>query len=230
MSEVIASKRPEIDCINVVKLTGSVVHKYRPRPDVIILTVAVTGKDIHEADYPNVVFYGDEAESIDKGIVVEEKNYPRVSIEGIIQTSRKELPDGTVRFYQNVVGTSISRTQTNMEKLSGLRGVGSRKVESENDVCIMGRVTNVYPITREGADRPIGAIVTMRTVVNGRVNYPRVTCFNKHVEAAMNLKRDDIVCATGFMETTNRDGADGKRLRYESVIATELQKVEEPAE
>ena len=88
---VIAANQPDVKCINQVNLTGSVVHKYRPRPDVIILTVAVSGKDIHAADYPNVVFYGEEAvENIDKNIIVEDKNFPRVTIEGIIQTSRKE--------------------------------------------------------------------------------------------------------------------------------------------
>ncbi len=224
---VIAANQPDVKCINQVNLTGSVVHKYRPRPDVIILTVAVSGKDIHAADYPNVVFYGEEAvENIDKNIIVEDKNFPRVTIEGIIQTSRKEQENGAPKFYQNVVGTKIFTSQTQMEKLSGIKGMGTRKAESQNDVCLMGQVTNIYPITREGADRPIGVIVTMRTTNGGRTNYPRVTCFNKHVEVAMNLQRGDVVCATGFMETTNREGADGKRVRFESVIATEIQKAD----
>jgi len=227
MDEVIATnEHSKIECINKLNLTGSVVHKFRPRPDVIVLTVAVKGRDIHEADYPNVTFYGETmADSIDKNIEVGERNFPRMRIEGCIQTTRRESPDG-VRYFQNAVGTNIYRVRTQMEQLSGRRGLGSHKAESANDVCLLGQVTNVHPITRRDSDRIIGATVTIRTMNDGRTNFPRVTCFSGMTSRALALNPGDVVCMTGFLETENRTREDGTRVRYESIIATEIVKVD----
>lgn len=224
-NDIIAAEpnTPEIECLNKVDLTGSVIHIYRARPSVIILTVAVTGHNVHDVDYPNVVFYGEAmADSIEKAVVIEGKNYPRVRISGYLRTTRKETDEG-VRFYQNIVGTNIGRTQTNMESLSGKRNIGSHKIPSVNDICVLGRVTNVFPIRKVGRDQPIGAIVTVRTQANGRINYPRITCFNSLVSKALSLQRGDVICATAFAETTNRDREDGSRMRFESIIATEIE-------
>lgn len=228
MEEIIVQQKNDVQCVNNVMLTGSVVHKYRPRNDVIILTVAVKGKDIHDADYPNVAFYGESvANAIDKSIIVEGKDYPRVRILGSIQTTRKQTDDG-VQFFMGVVGNSISRTQTMMEQLSGRRGLGSRKAESENDVCLLGPVTRVFPIpAKDGSPEPIGAIVTVRTTIDGRVNFPRFTCFGAQRNRALALKPGDVVCAIGFMETQNRDNPDNTRARFESIIATEIDIVKE---
>lgn len=228
MEEVIAThEQNKIECINKLHLTGSVVHKYRPRPDIIVLTVAVKGRDIHEVDYPNVTFYGETmASSIDKSIEVGERNFPRVRIEGCIQTTRREHPEGT-RYYQNAVGTDIYRVQTQMEQLSGRRGLGSRKAESVNDVCLLGQVTNVRPITRRDSDRVIGASITIRTMNDGRTNFPRVTCFSGMTPRALALNPGDVVCVTGFLETENRTRDDGTRVRFESIIANEIVKVDD---
>ena len=227
MEEIIASNpQNNIPYINKFNLTGSVVHKYRPRPDVIVLTIAVKGHELHEADYPNVAFYGQEiVDSIDKSISVEGRNYARVHIEGVIQTTRRETDEG-VRFFQSLVGSKIYRTQTQMEQLSGKRGVGTHKAESENTVCVLGQVTNVWPMTRAGSDRVIGVTVTIRTQTDGRTNFPRIVCFNTNVPRALALKPGEIVCATAFMETTNRNRPDGSRARYESAVATEIVKVD----
>lgn len=224
MDEVIVTHQQDVEHINKVNLTGSVVHKYRPKPDVIILTVAVKGEAIHEADYPNVAFYGDNVELIDKTIMVDGRNYPRVRIEGSVQTTRKQTDDGA-RFYQNIVGYSIVRTQTRMEMLSGKRGIGSRKADSTNEVCVLGTVANVFPITKN--DQPIGAIVTLRTQTDGRTNFPRITCFGGQGAKALTLKKGDTVCATGFLETTKRTREDGSVLRFESIIATEIVDINE---
>lgn len=222
MEEVIATNvQDDIQYLNRFVLTGSVVHKYRPKPDVIILTVAVKGRELHEADYPNVAFYGDMAATIDEHIDVDENDYPRVHVEGVIQTTRRETPDG-VRFYQSLVGNTISRTSTQMENLTGIRGIGVHKAESENVVCLLGQVTSVRPITRADSDRPFGANVTLRTQTDGRTNFPRVTCFNGTVNPALALKPGDVVCFTGFMETMSRTREDGRRTRFESIIASEL--------
>lgn len=223
---VIASveKPHEIECINKAVITGSVIHKYRPRPDIIVLTVAVKEKEINEVDYPNVAFFGESiAESIDKNITIEGRNYPRVRIDGQVRTSRKETSAG-IRYFQNIIGTRIARTQTNMETISGIRNIGSHKVPSENDVCILGRISSIYPISKSGRDTPIGYIVTARVQTDGHVNYPRITCFGAIANKVRGLERGDVICATGFIETANRE-RDGKLVKFESFIATEVEKI-----
>lgn len=224
--DIIANRnRHEGKCINKVALTGSVVHKYRPRDSVIILTVAVNG-GMHEVDYPNVAFYGaDIAENIDKAIEVSEDNYPRVRITGTVQTSRKETDNG-VRHYQTIVGDTIARAQTQMEKATGIRGIGTRKADGENDVCLLGKITYIYPVVKDGADEPTGAILTIRTYIDGRSDFPRVACFGVRGAYALGLDVGDTVCVTGYLETTNRTRRDGSRGKFESVIATEVSKVD----
>ena len=228
MEEVIAvNPQNDIQYLNQFSLTGSVVHKYRPRPDVIVLTIAVKGQ-VHDADYPNVAFYGEDiASTTDNSISLEDKEYPRVHVEGTIQTSRRETPNG-IRLYQTLVGRTISRTLTQMETLTGIRGIGNHKADSENVVCVLGQVTSVRPITRPGSTRPFGATVTLRVQSDGRTNFPRVTCFGAQTNPAMNLKRGDVVCCTGFMETANRVREDGVHNRFESLIATEVAVVSAP--
>ena len=94
--DVIVAKQAEEETINKVKLVGSVVHKFRPRDNGMVLTVAAgrAGTDhagTDHADYPNVVFYGEVAEIIDKTIEVVPGNYPRVCIEGMVQTTRRTM-------------------------------------------------------------------------------------------------------------------------------------------
>lgn len=222
MEEIIAEKKESQKGINKFDFVGSVVHKYRPSPDIIVLTVAMKGKEIHEADYPNVAFYGkDMADAIDANVVVEKGNYPRMRISGIVQTDRK-MQDGKVINYQNFVGTKIRKAESSMEALSGVRGLGRRKAESQNDICLLGEVVNVYRITRENRPRPLGVIVTLR-VNTDHVNFPRVSCFGRMVPAAVALERGDVVCITGFAETQFREGH-GRRMRMESIIATEIVK------
>lgn len=230
MDKVIATtEQKDIECINKFVATGSVVHKYRPRADVIILTVAVNGSEIHEVDYPNIAFYGESVvDAVDKAVVVPEgkdRNYPRVRIEGHVQTSRKQTDSGT-KFYQNFIGTTIAKAQTKMEQQTGRAGLGSHKADSENVVSLLGEVVNIFPITKEDADRPIGVNVTLKTVINGRTNFPRVSCFNGRVNSAMSLRNGDVACVIGYMETANRTNSDGTRTRFESIIASEIAKVD----
>lgn len=221
MDEIIAEKK-EVKGINKFTFVGSIVHKYRPSPDVIILTVALKGKEIHEADYPNVAFYGkDRADAIDTNVKVEKGNYPRMRITGSVQTNRK-MVDGKPTYFQNFIGATLAQAATNMELLSGVRGIGRRKAESENDICLMGEVVSVYNITRKDRSRPLGVIVTLR-VNTEHVNYPRVACFGSLVPRAAELEKGDVVCVTGFAETQFREGRDG-RVRMESIIASEVEK------
>lgn len=229
MDEEIIATSKEKKTINKVNLTGSVVHKYRPSQELLVLTVAVNNPGgIHDVDYPNVTFYGETAEIIDKSIEAKNDDYPRVNIEGTIQTSRKETTDGP-RYYQNVVGHSISRAQTNMEAISGVRGLGSHKAKSQNTVCLMGPVTSIYPVpSKKGSTTPMCVVVTIRADARGRTSYPRATCFDAALKAkAMTLKNGDMVCLTGAMETNTRTEESGRRNHMESIILDEIEVLKE---
>ena len=221
MEEIIAEKK-EIPYINKFTFVGSVVHKYRPAPDIIVLTVALKGKGVHDVDYPNVAFHGKEiADAIDANVIVQKGNYPCMQISGMVQTDRK-VQNGKAVYFQNFVGTTIRKAANNMETLSGVRGLGRRKAESQNDICLMGEVSNVFQITRANQPTPIGYIITMR-VLTEHVNFPKVTCFSQTMRTASSLERGDVICVTGFVETQFRETDDRKR-RFESIIATEIEK------
>lgn len=221
MEEIIAEKK-EIPYINKFTFVGNVVHKYRPSPDIIVLTVALDGKGVHDVDYPNVAFHGKEiADAIDANVVVQKGNYPCMQISGMVQTDRK-MQDGKAVYYQNFVGTTIRKAANNMETLSGVRGLGRRKAECQNDICLLGEVSNVFQIMRPNGSNPIGYIITMR-VLTEHVNFPKVTCFNQTMRMASTLKRGDVICVTGFVETQYRESAE-RRKRLESIIATEIEK------
>lgn len=66
-------------------------------------------------------------------------------------------------------------------------------MESCNEVCILGEVVNLYRIP-SSVRSPIGTIVTLKTVDNGKANFPKVTCFGIIGEAAAKLAPDEYVC------------------------------------
>ena len=214
--DVIVAKQAEEETINKVKLVGSVVHKFRPRDNVMVLTVAAGRAGTDHADYPNVVFYGEVAEIIDKTIEVVPRDYPRVCIEGMVQTTRRTM-NGQTQYYQNIVGHTLSRAPTNLELLTGEKNIGARKLEGCNEVCILGKAIGIYEIPSNGRS-PIGTIVTLRTVDNGRVNFPRLICFGLVGQEATKLAENDCVCIVASIQTKRRKGPDGKTQRYETLI------------
>lgn len=230
MEQIIVKPNQNFDYVNKVTFIGSIVHKFRSSKDSIVLTIAVKGREDHDAEHPNVVFYGEEiVDLIDKSFEVEEKSYPRVEITASVQTSRKKYEDGSVRYFQNIVGESIQMAPTNMEKLFNKRGIGNHKAESKNEVCLAGSVVGVYPIYRESDRnvanaRPVGATVTLRTMDSGHINYPRLTCFRGTTNAALALEVNDMVYVSGYVTTNRRDTDEGKKMRYESIFATEIAK------
>lgn len=223
--DVIVAKETEEETINKVKIIGSVVHKFRPRDNVIVLTVAAGRAGTDHADYPNVVFYGEVAEIIDRTIDAVPGNYPRVCIEGMVQTTRRTM-DGQTQYYQNIAGHTLSRAPTNLEYLTGKKNIGTRKLEGCNEVCILGKVIGTYEIPSKGRP-PIGTIVTLKTVDNGRVNFPRLTCFGQVGQGAAKLAENDYVCIAASVQTKRREGPDGKTQRYETLIGHEIGRIGE---
>ena len=222
--DVIVAKGTEEKTINTVKLTGSVVHKFRPKDNVISLTVAAGRSGTEMVDYPNVVFYGDVAEIIDNTIEVAPGDYPRVCIEGMVQTTRRNV-NGQVQYYQNIVGHELRKAPTNMERLAGMKNLGIHKMESCNEACILGKVVNLYRIPSKGKS-PLGTIVTLKTVDNGKANFPKVTCFGIIGERAAQLAADDYVCITASVQTKHKKGDNGRTLRYETLIGSEISRIE----
>jgi len=223
MNETITRQKNDFPTLNQADFVGSVVHKYRPKENIITLTLAVGRPDNTGVDYPNITFYGENASIIDEAIDVKPGEFPRVCVSAEIQTSRKEFDD-KVKYYQNIVGNELRLAPTHMEQLTGQKGLGSHKLPAQNDVRLMGLVVNVFQITRPGREYPIGTIVTLKTVSNGRVNFPKVTCFGPNSIAASALQVGDYACVTGSIQT--RYNAETKT-RFETIVANEIAKVEE---
>lgn len=219
MIDIDVTAKPQ-ETVNKFELTGSVVRKYRPGPEVIILSFGLNGHEADKAIYPNVVFYGaDVADRIDKSVKLEKGNYPRMRVTGIIQTHR-QLVDDKAKFYQDLVGQTLTAMPTKMEMMTGIKGIGKRKADSENAVCLLGEVSRIFPITRPERAEPLGVIVTVR-IPGERMNYPRMTCFSHLIPTAAGLKRGDVVCMTGTVQTSYRD-RNGEREHYTSIVADEL--------
>lgn len=228
MNEVITRKSDAFQTMNKAEFVGSVVHKYRPNDDMITLTLAIgrEGRDGHDAvDYPNITFYGENADIIDKAIDVKAGDYPRVCVDAEIQTSRK-VRDGKPQYFQNIIGMELRKAPTNMERITGQKALGSHKLDSVNEVCLMGRVVNVFPITRNSAGgiNTIGTILTIKTVSGRHVNFPKVTCFGANSGLAISMKRDEAVCVTGRIQTRYNKENDQ---RYETIVCSEVTRLDE---
>lgn len=220
--EIIVVKEPvEVRTINTIKVLGSVVHKFRPRDNVITLTVATSRHGADQADYPNITFYGDVADIIDKALDIRPGDYPRVCIDGMVQTTRRNI-NGQPRYFQNIIGHELRRTATNLERLTGKK-IGTRKMDSINEVCILGKIVNIYEFTSKGS--PIGTILTLKTVDNGKVNFPKVTCFGRIGRTAAGYEVGDYACIAGSIQTKQQNAED-RKVRYETIIASEIAKVE----
>ena len=226
ISAVVAtSKTAEFQSINTVKFVGSVVHKYRPRANIITLTLAVGRVGSEQVDYPNITFYGDNAAIIDEALEIRASQYPRVCIDATIQTTRRIIDDRP-RYFQNIVGLELRKAPTNMERMTGKMDIGSHKLQSSNEVCLLGEVVNLFEISRPGQEEALGTIVTLKTVDNGKVNFPKVTCFGNIGRAAARLQNGDIACLTGYVQTKYKRRDDEERgVRYETVVGTEVGKV-----
>lgn len=220
---VTRSKSDTVQSLNKAEFVGSVVHKYRPNKDIITLTLAVGRvNEANVVDYPNVTFYGDNAEAIDNAINIMDGEYPRVCVVAEIQTNRKER-DGKAQYFQDIVGVELRKAPTNMERITGSKGVGAHKLPPINEVCLQGEVINIYQITRADRDRPIGTILTIKTRDGSRVNFPKATCFGANSGTASKLNVGDAVCLTGSVQTRFNKEA---RRRYETVVCNEISKID----
>ncbi|NLT14038.1 MAG: hypothetical protein GXY05_06815 [Clostridiales bacterium] len=222
MSDVIAKNDKAVfQSINKADFTGSVVHKYHPKDSFITLTLAIGRPDGKSVDYPNITFYGENAGVIDNALVLEKGEYPRVCVSAQIQTKIMKNKKET-KSFQNIIGLELRKAPTNMENITGLKSIGSHKLPSANSVCIMGQVVHLFKITRPDRERPIGTIITIKTLDGAISNFPRVTCFGAVSSAAESLKNGDIICVTGAIRT-RYDKANN--VRYETFVGDEVCKV-----
>lgn len=204
---------------NNVQLVGTVVRKFCPKSDVLILTVAVNGRG-DRAHYPAVTFYGNAAKEINEHLGdLSSSNRPRVRIEATIQTRKREI-DGETRYYQDIIGTSFEDAPTKLESVSGMRDLGTRKADSVNEVCIAGQVVNNYEIVKAGAPRPFGVILTIKTQ-DKRANFPHVVFFGAQARKAIACEIGDNVCTVGRIETRVVE-KDGKKITQESVSGEDI--------
>jgi hypothetical protein len=232
MEQIIATnERKQINYINKIDLIGSAVRKERTKSqsgfDKINLTIAVrnpraeANSATEKPYYVKISFYGQgRVDAIDKNINPEDK--PRVHIEATLRTN---IDPDTHVFYQYLVGNTITLLPTEMELVSGLKGVGHRKAKGKNEACIVGEVSKVTAFTRAEGQQPTRVTLTVKVEEGGKVNFPQVVCFRHNIKRALELQKGDVVCAIGYYEDKEYESADGTIKYYKDIVAEEIDKL-----
>jgi len=211
--EIVTKKKtPTVKMQNGFMVVGTVVRKVRPANSdgTILLRVAINDKT-GTVSYPTIAFYGKEVcDKIDEALVITKESKPRVRIEGYIDSRRKETysPEGGVvrRNFDWLVGERLGFAETEMEKATGIRGVGTRKAEGMNKFKIVGRVDGIYQTQNHSVTNMV-----VRTMGGEEISLPRVTCLGKWASyTEKELKRGDVVSVIGYFRT--REFHEGERV------------------
>lgn len=216
--QYIIDLREKTEHKNEVLITGTVIRKYRPaNTHVVVLTIATNGST-GTSNFPSVVWHGKNADTIDESIDPEMK--PRVCVTAMAQTTKKTNDAGETKYFQNIVGQSISFAPTVMEAATGKDGIGSPYVPNANAFALIGEIVHKYPFTN-GAGKQIGTILTIKTVVGNTFNFQKVTFFGRLLGAVDESEVGGTVCVTGHVETSVSDKSETCRY-YETMVGTDF--------
>ena len=223
--DFIVTEKKEIATQNGFMIVGSVVRKFRPKENVILLRVAVSDAT-GTVSHPTIAYYGKEVcDRIDSHIVITEDNKPRVRIEGYIDARRKggrnSTSENSQKFYEWLVGTKLAFAKTAMEEATGIKGVGTRKAEGMNQIRIVGTVTGVYSIPNSSV-----VAVTVYTRPAQEASFPRIICLGTRAKYALeNLQRYDSVSIIGYIRTREVVGENGRRQILTGLYANDIAKL-----
>lgn len=203
--------------LNRGKLTGMVVHKYHPRPNILILTLLV--RRAGRLNYPDILILGEEAAAKANEEIQEQVRY---SFDCHFQTTKKEVENGKFLYRQNVVCDSYALLQPEMNQVfgEGIASVRGKYPLDEDRFELKGTVTHVFA-PPENANI---AILTLFTQTD-RGAFPKVSCFQRTAEYIHNgnIKEGDIVCVIGTVQT-DKKMIDGKPRYYESIVCEDIAK------
>lgn len=142
-------------------------------------------------------------------------------IKAYVRTRKKEIM-GSPCYFQDIVGTSIGPAPTRMEAAFGCSGIGTAKIRSENTVILRGEVAYKH-LVQDRNGNPICTLITLKTVVNGKLNLPKVTFYSCREETGR-VQIGDHLMILGRVQV-RKERADNGKCRYTEYIAgTELQK------
>lgn len=197
--------------INKSILRGTIIRKFRKDSKWVLITIVTHSNPMlgSRKDYPTVFFYGNEVELADKF-----NTGDHVTIEAMITTSR-------VHKTETVYGINISETSKEEDKELGITNVG-RFLPDKNETCIKGEIVHIFDTKNAKTNL---MIVTVKTVINGVIAFPQIACFGRQYNIVKDLQNGDCVCMLAHVQT-DTEHKDGQRIRYQSLVAHFVEKVQ----
>ncbi len=185
--------------MNEVILRGSIVHAFSVNKWAST-TIAVSSNN-NRRNFPEVFWYDELAEK-----TKEFKEGDRVTIKGILQTSKKYRS-------QSIVGSSIEITP---RELMIAADIDKGPYLADNNVFYLkGKLLRRYtPKGREGKL----AIITLQIKVNGRTYFPQVVCFERVVKQMASIEDGKTICVKGYTQTDKKEHG-GEMKYYQSYVA-----------
>ena len=202
MSEVTTNETAA--CVNLVKLRGTIVHKYRA-DTWIVLTLAVAPNPPNR-DFPKIYWYDESVEDIDKMYNVGE----RVETTGRLRTS-KQYP------VQSIVGRDIRHISRLFEAKFGENGEEFQ--EDFNEVLLKGEFVRATKPSENSS--PEISVVTIKTEINDYTYYPHITCFERHAQRASEIPEGATVYFIAHVRTKKKESEDGTRY-FQTVVCRNI--------
>ncbi len=198
--------------MNEVLIRGFIINKFKPREDVLIMTVNVPSKKSNMPNYPKITFFGESAALAD-----EFSMYANVDIVASIQTSRR-IVDGVKTYSQNMVGKSICETKRTLEAAFD-DNFGGIYLSPENEVKLKGSLRQLFLIS----DNVLS--ITIETFINQRHSFVRGFIYGVKAKKYLeNLTVGAPVVALGEIQTLKK-AKNGKTLYFENVVINEIKTV-----
>ena len=200
MAATKAKERKSTQSVNEVNIRGVIVHMFRANACCIMTLKSSLTRGT--PDFPKVYWYDDLADEVMNNFTIGDG----VPIKARIQTSRKYR-------IQYVAGLSIEKTPRELKEKVGIDA--GRRLPDKNEVLLAGEFVRSF--VPEGKEDLL-SLVTLKTNVDGFINFPQITCFGKTIEQVKALKPGDKVCFVGHIETAKKD-KEGETKYYQSIVS-----------
>lgn len=189
-----------INDVNEFEIRGRIVHIFH-RDNYLQVTLSAASHENHR-DYPRIVMYGEEADAAFERL----QRNDFVSAKGRVWHSRQNRT-------QSLIANSIKPAL-----LDVFDSDSNSRQRQQNLVKLRGEFIQVFcPDSSNGNT----ALITVRTVVDNRVNYLSVTAFGRMAERAKSFKRGDRVAFIGSIQTHHIE-KDGETVYYQDIVGAIL--------
>lgn len=205
--------------INSVMITGTIFNIYH-RNDYVSIIVSISKPSFSEKrirNYPNVLWYGDEANTIAEMF----KEGDRVKISAVIDTNHRQKEENGDRYIpqQLILGKSIEFAKSDCEETFGIKPSIANYMPDINLISLKGRVSSMF-IPNSPFPR---AKVTLRIVKDNIFAFPEVYFYGKAAEYVKeSIKENDVLCITGTVQTYRSVGNNGKFKYSQTIVCNEI--------